>query len=83
MNQHLFNFAKDPVVEQLELFSEDTYDNRIQRLNYSLQISYRVAGWRPYKLDTLTECVKLFHVTYNDVINEYRKLLQSESLRLA
>jgi hypothetical protein len=81
MIQSVFDFAKNPVFDQLELFPKEIYDNRIQRLSYALRISYRIDGWSPYKLDNLKECVKLFRVMYKDVINEYTKLLGNEMVR--
>ena len=81
MKQHVFPFAQPPLLEQLELFDDSVYDNRMTRLSYALRISYRVNGWRPYNVDSLTECVKLFRVKYEDVLNQYAKLIESESER--
>ena len=78
MNQTTFEFAKDPFVEQLELFSEESYDNRVKRLSYALRISYDLNGWRPYKLDNVSKCVRMFKVSHEQVWREWEKVIGNE-----
>jgi hypothetical protein len=67
MKQTIFEFAKDVVSEQLELFSTDIYDNRVQRLKYSIKISKSFHGWSAFNLKNVKECVKLFQVSHQTV----------------
>lgn len=69
MKQTIFEFAKDDVLEQLELFSTDIYDNRVQRLKYSIKISKSFYGWSVFNLKNVQECVRLFKVNYQTVFS--------------
>lgn len=70
MKQTVFNFAKDNVLEQLELFPTDTYDNRIQRLRYALKLS----KWLSFDLKDVRECVRLFQVNHQTAYKEYEQV---------
>lgn len=80
IQQTQFPFLTNNINEQLELFSNEVFDNRIKRLNYALKISHRLHGWHPYKLDNLHECVKLFKVSYEDVIKQYCKVVGIDTI---
>lgn len=67
MNQFVFNFAKNDVLEQLELFPIDIYDNRVQRLRYALKLS----KWLFFNLKSVKECVNLFQVDHQTVYREF------------
>jgi hypothetical protein len=66
MKQTVFEFAKDNVLEQLELFPTDIYDNRVQRLRYSLKLS----NWLFFNLKYIEDCVKLFQVSHQTVYEQ-------------
>ena len=72
MKQTVFNFAKDNVLEQLELFPADAYDNRVQRLRYSM----RMINWLSFTLKDVKESVRLFQVNHQTVYEERNRLLQ-------
>ncbi len=70
MKQTVFDFAKENTLEQLELFPTDFYDNRIQRLRYSLRLS----NWLSFTLNDVKESVKLFRVNHQTVYEEYNQI---------
>ena len=67
MKQTIFEFAKDSILEQLELFPTDVYDNRVQRLKYSIKISKSFHGWNVFNLKNIQECVRFFRVSHQTV----------------
>lgn len=73
MKQIVFNFAEDTKPEQLELFPKNIYDNRIERLHYTIRISKALHGWSVFNLEDVQECVRLFQVSHQDVY-EYGKI---------
>lgn len=84
MTQLTFAFNNQYQKGQLELFNKELFDNRIERLRKSIWLSYRLNGWRPYRLDLIKECVNIFKVNHETVFNHFEDLLclhqsQSES----
>jgi hypothetical protein len=69
MKQTVFNFANDNVLEQLELFPTSIYDNRVQRLRYSLKL----IDWLSFTLNDVREIGKLFKVSHQIVYEEYNR----------
>ncbi len=75
MNQLTFAFSRIPVFRQMELFSENVYDNRVKRLDYAIKLSASINCWYPNALKNVRECVKLFGVNHQTVFESYSRLL--------
>lgn len=75
MIQLTFAFNRESVFGQMELFSEEFFDNRVKRLDYAIRLSHNIEGWRPYSVDRVKECVKLFGVNHQTVFESYSRLL--------
>ncbi len=83
MIQTTFPFIENCVIEQLELFPLEIYDNRVKRLRYGLEIQLAKFGWNPSDIDNLTACVKLFQVGYSEVVKQYENAIESQYKRIA
>lgn len=73
MKQSVFDFVKNNVSEQLEFFPETAYDNRVERLRYSLKL----IEWLSFTLNDVKEMSRLFRVNHQTVYEERNRFFQN------
>lgn len=70
------------IMKQLELFSDNIYDNRIRHLQQSLSSSCRLFDCKFNIYITIYEYASIFNVLCNDVLNAYNLIMLENKIKL-
>jgi hypothetical protein len=62
---------------QLELFPNSYYDDRVGHLTLAMKLMYKTKEWDPYNINRLVESSNSFGVLNETVLNVYDKVKNS------